>query len=280
MPFEKTRIDAHTEKILIGSRNLLLFLFVSSLLAVVAYKFIPVYYTPLMFIRVYEQVRDSKPIKLEHKWMPLKQIAQPLAQAVVASEDNLFLDHDGFDMIQIQKARADAEKGKRVRGASTISQQTAKNVFLWPGRTYLRKGIEAYFTVLIEWIWGKERIMEVYLNSIEMGDGIYGAEAVAQAHFKKPAYKLTKAEAALIAATLPNPRKFNSAKPSPYMLKRQTKIMSLMGKLLKIKMGYNSGDSDPESGSRKVRKRKKLRAESDTTVYLLEKNIYIRTIII
>lgn len=110
MPFEKTRIDAHTEKILIGSRNLLLFLFVSSLLAVVAYKFIPVYYTPLMFIRVYEQVRDSKPIKLEHKWMPLKQIAQPLAQAVVASEDNLFLDHDGFDMIQIQKARADAEK--------------------------------------------------------------------------------------------------------------------------------------------------------------------------
>ena len=104
-------------------------------------------------------------------------------------------------MIQIQKARADAEKGKRVRGASTISQQTAKNVFLWPGRTYLRKGIEAYFTVLIEWIWGKERIMEVYLNSIEMGDGIYGAEAVAQAHFKKPAYKLTKAEAALSAAT-------------------------------------------------------------------------------
>ena len=247
------------KKILIGSRNLLLFLFVSSLLAVVAYKFIPVYYTPLMFIRVYEQVRDSKPIKLEH---------------------NLFLDHDGFDMIQIQKARADAEKGKRVRGASTISQQTAKNVFLWPGRTYLRKGIEAYFTVLIEWIWGKERIMEVYLNSIEMGDGIYGAEAVAQAHFKKPAYKLTKAEAALIAATLPNPRKFNSAKPSPYMLKRQTKIMSLMGKLLKIEMGYDSGDPDSESGSRKVRRRKKLRAESDTTVRLPEKNIYIRTIII
>ena len=212
--------------------------------------------------------------------MPLKQIAQPLVQAVVASEDNLFLDHDGFDMIQIQKARADAEKGKRVRGASTISQQTAKNVFLWPGRTYLRKGIEAYFTVLIEWIWGKERIMEVYLNSIEMGDGIYGAEAVAQAHFKKPAYKLTKAEAALIAATLPNPRKFNSAKPSPYMLKRQTKIMSLMGKLLKIEMGYDSGDPDSESGSRKVRRRKKLRAESDTTVRLPEKNIYIRTIII
>ncbi len=141
-------------------------------------------------------------------------------------------------MTQIQKARADAEKGKRVRGASTISQQTAKNVFLWPGRSYLRKGIEAYFTILIEWIWGKERIMEVYLNSIEMGDGIYGAEAVAQAHFKKPAYKLTKAEAALIAATLPNPRKFSSAKPSPYMLKRQMQILSLMGKLLPVEMGH------------------------------------------
>ncbi len=268
------------KKILIGSRNLLLFLFVSSLLAVVAYKFIPVYYTPLMFIRMYEQFQDGKPFKLEHKWVPMKKIAQPLAQAVVASEDNLFLDHHGFDMTQIQKARADAEKGKRVRGASTISQQTAKNVFLWPGRTYLRKGIEAYFTVLIEWIWGKERIMEVYLNSIEMGDGIYGAEAVAQAHFKMPAYKLTKAEAALIAATLPNPRKFNSAKPSPYMLKRQTKIMSLMGKLLKIEMGYGSGEPDPESGSRKVRKRKKLRAESGTTVRLMEKNIHKRTIII
>ena len=265
------------KKILIGSRNLLLFLFVSSLLAVVAYKFVPVYYTPLMFIRMYEQFQDGKPSKLEHKWVPLKEISQPLAQAVVASEDNLFLYHHGFDMTQIQKARADAEKGKRVRGASTISQQTAKNVFLWPGKTYLRKGIEAYFTVLIEWIWGKERIMEVYLNSIEMGDGIYGAEAVAQAHFKKSAYKLTKAEAALIAATLPNPRKFNSAKPSPYMLKRQAKIMSLMGKLLKIEMGHDSGDPDPGSGSKKTRKRKKLRADAGVPARLEEKNIHTRT---
>lgn len=244
------------KRILIWSRNLLLFLFAFSLLSVVVYKFVPVYYTPLMFIRMYQQHQDGKPFKLEHQWVPMKKIAQPLAQAVVASEDNLFLDHHGFDMTQIQKARADAEKGKRVRGASTISQQTAKNVFLWPGKTYLRKGIEAYFTLLIEWIWGKERIMEVYLNSIEMGDGIYGAEAVARAHFKKPAYQLTKAEAALIAATLPNPRKFNSAKPSPYMLKRQAKIMSLMDKLLKIEMGHNSGDPDPESSSRKVRKPK------------------------
>lgn len=250
------------KKILIGIRNLLLFLFGSSLLAVVAYRFIPVCYTPLMFIRLYEQKQEGKPFKLEHKWVSLKEIAQPLVQAVVASEDNLFLDHQGFDMVQIQKARAEAEKGKRLRGASTISQQTAKNVFLWPGRSYLRKGIEVYFTVLIEWIWGKERIMEVYLNSIEMGDGIYGAEAVAQSHFKKPAYKLTKAEAALIAATLPNPRTFNSAKPSPYLLQRQAKIISLMGKLLKIRMGYDNGDPGPEPKSKKERKRKKLQAES------------------
>lgn len=209
------------KRILIWCRNILIFLFISSILAVVAYKFIPVYYTPLMLTRLYDQYKAGKPFKLDHKWVPLSEIAQPLVQAVVASEDNLFLDHNGFDIEQIQKARDEAEKGKRVRGASTISQQTAKNVFLLPTKSYIRKGIEAYFTLLIEWIWGKERIMEVYLNSIEMGDGIYGAEVVAQAHFKKPAARLSAGEAALIAASLPNPRKFNSGKPSPYMLKRQ-----------------------------------------------------------
>lgn len=246
------------KRILIWIRNILIVLFISSLLLVVVYKFVPVYYTPLMFIRLYEQFHEGKSKKLEHKWIPISEIAQPLVQAVVASEDNLYLDHNGFDLEQIQKARTEAEKGKRIRGASTISQQTAKNVFLWPGKSYFRKGMEAYFTVLIEWIWGKKRIMEVYLNSIEMGDGIYGAEAVADAHFKKHAKNLTKGEAALIAASLPNPRRFNSGKPSPYMLKRQAKIMSLMGKLIKIDMGYDAGDSDNRSG--KMKKRKKWRA--------------------
>ena len=246
------------KRILIWCRNILIFLFISSILAVVAYKFIPVYYTPLMLTRLYDQHKAGKPFKLDHTWVPLSEIAQPLVQAVVASEDNLFLDHNGFDIEQIQKARDEAEKGKRVRGASTISQQTAKNVFLLPTKSYIRKGIEAYFTLLIEWIWGKERIMEVYLNSIEMGEGIYGAEAVAEAHFGKHAYQLTKSEAALIAATLPNPRKFNSAKPSPYMLKRQAKIISLMGKLIKVEMGYGAGQVDPGTG--KVKKRKKWRA--------------------
>lgn len=247
------------KRIAVVGRNLLIFLFLSSILAVVVYKFVPVYYTPLMFIRACEQWEDGKKLKLDHTWVPLDRIAQPLVQAVVASEDNLFLEHNGFDLEQIRKARSEAEKGGRIRGASTISQQTAKNVFLWPGKSYIRKGLEAYFTLLIEWIWGKERIMEVYLNSIEMGDGIYGAQAVAKAHFHKDAWQLDKNEAALIAASLPNPRRFNSGRPSPYMLKRQAKITSLMGKLIRIEMGYGAG-KEPE-GTGKVKKRKKWRAQ-------------------
>lgn len=219
-------------------RNLVVLFFLSTLLAVVVYRFLPVYITPLMVIRVCEQWNADKPLRMSHEWVPIERISHHLPQAVASSEDNLFMEHNGFDFKQIQNARKEAERGKRVRGASTISQQTAKNVFLWPGKSYVRKGFEAYFTLLIEWVWGKERIMEVYLNSIEMGDGIYGAQAVAQAHFKKNAYELTRAESALIAATLPNPRRFNSAKPSAYMLKRQAQILSLMGKLLPLPMGY------------------------------------------
>ncbi len=224
-------------------RNLILFFFILSIGMVVLYKFVPVYYTPLMFIRVYEQIKADRKAVIDHTWVPITGIAQPLVQAVVASEDNLFLTHSGFDMDQIKKARDEAEKGKRIRGASTISQQTAKNVFLWPGKNYVRKGLEVYFTFLVELIWSKERIMEVYLNSIEMGDGIYGAEAVARLHFNKPASKLTAPEAALIAATLPNPRRYNSARPSAYIVKRQGQILSLMGKLEKIHMGYGTTTS-------------------------------------
>lgn len=211
-----------------------------------------------MFIRLIEQKHDSKPLTLHHQWVSLDHIAQPLVQSVVTSEDNLFLEHHGFDVHQIIIAQEDAMKGKRVRGASTITQQTAKNVFLWPGRSYLRKGLEAYFTVLIEWIWGKKRIMEVYLNSIEMGDGIYGAQSVAKLHFNKDAKDLTKREAALIAATLPNPRRFNSANPSSYVRHRQAKILSLMSKLLKVEMGYDNGKNNYNSG--KSRYRSKWRA--------------------
>jgi monofunctional biosynthetic peptidoglycan transglycosylase len=209
----------------------------SSVLAVVMYRYVPVYVTPLMVIRAVEQKQADKPIKLKHKWLSLDKISHNMVQAVVASEDNLFMEHNGFDFDQIEKAVKEAKSGKRNRGASTISQQTAKNVFLWNGGGWFRKGLEAYFTVLIELLWSKERIMEIYLNSIEMGYGIYGVEAVAKEHFNKKAAKLTKREAALIAATLPNPLRYNSANPSAYMRKRQRQIVSLMDKIAPVEMG-------------------------------------------
>ena len=218
-------------------RNILIVLFAGSILMVIAYRYIPVYFTPLMAIRYIEQIKDGKSKGIKHEWKDIDNISRNLVMAVIASEDNRFMTHNGFDIKQIKLARAEAAAGKRVRGASTISQQTAKNVFLWPGKTYFRKGLEAYFTLLIEFVWGKERIMEVYLNSIEMGNGIFGAEAVAKSHFKKNAGKLTKGEAALIAASLPNPRRFNSGKPSPYMYKRQKQIVSLMEKIAPVEIG-------------------------------------------
>jgi monofunctional biosynthetic peptidoglycan transglycosylase len=197
--------------------------FASTILAVVAYRFVPVYYTPLMFIRLAQQADGWR---LNHHWVPLSDISPQLPLAVMASEDAKFPEHHGFDFEAIeQAAKRNREHPEKNRlGASTISQQTAKNVFLWPGRSWVRKGLEAYFTVLIELCWSKQRIMEVYLNSIEMGDGIYGAEAVARAHFGCSARELTADQCALIAATLPNPRRFNSASPSKYMKKRQRQI--------------------------------------------------------
>lgn len=148
--------------------------------------------------------------------------------AVIASEDNRFATHHGFDFQAIDKAMQENETRKRPRGASTISQQTAKNVFLWPKSSWVRKGFEVYFTVLIEFCWSKERIMTVYLNSIEMGNGIYGAQAAAKSKFHTTAAKLSKSQCALIAATLPNPIRFDSAHPSAYITKREYHIMRLM----------------------------------------------------
>ena len=209
-------------------RWIVLLFFGSTILAVFIYKWCPVYVTPLMIIRCVQQVKHGETLRLKHHWVPLDSMSIYMPVAVMASEDQRFLMHNGFDFIEIDKALEDRRTGKRFRGGSTISQQTAKNVFLWPNSSWLRKGLEAYFTILIEYIWGKERIMEVYLNSIEMGDGIYGAEAVAQQHFGRRAITLTRPNCALIAATLPNPLKFSSKEPSAYMLKRQTAIMVQM----------------------------------------------------
>ena len=199
--------------------------FTSSVLMVLIYKFVPVYITPLMVMRCVEQKMDGREMTLHHQWMSLEKMSEHLPVAVMASEDQRFLLHSGFDLKAIQEAM-DYNKTHpgRVRGASTISQQTAKNVFLWNGRSWVRKGLETYFTFLIELMWSKQRIMEVYLNSIEMGDGIYGLKAVAKEHFGKEPSQLTRSECALIAATLPNPLKRNSKHPTPYLLKRQKQI--------------------------------------------------------
>ena len=177
-----------------------------------------------MIIRSIEQKIDGKPMILSHDWVPLEEISPHLQKAVIASEDQLFLTQYGFDFNALEKAYANNQKRKNIKGGSTISQQTAKNVFLWPGRSYIRKGFEAYFTVLIELIWGKERIMEVYLNSIEMGNGVYGAQEASRVWYRKEAVNLTQREAAGIAAILPNPRKFKATNSSSYINRRKNAI--------------------------------------------------------
>ena len=210
--------------------------FSSTILVVVAYRFIPVYVTPLMVIRCFQQVADGELMKMRHSWKPLDDISRSLPVAVMASEDQRFLLHHGFDFGAIQKAvHQNKRSSKRKYGASTISQQTAKNVLLWPGRSWGRKGLE------------------VYLNSIEMGDGIYGAEAVAKYHFGKTAEELTRAECALIAATLPNPRKFDSSNPSAYMRARRGKIEYEM-KFMPL-FPKEGEDYDPSTASGGVYKR-------------------------
>ena len=207
---------------------IVLLFFGSTIFFVVLYRFVPVPLTPLMIIRCAQQVSRGEKIRLKHHWVPLEEMSKYLPVAVMASEDQRFLQHHGFDVVEIQNAIEERQSGKRLRGGSTISQQTAKNVFLWPKSSWVRKGFETYFTVLIELCWSKERIMEVYMNAIEMGDGIYGAEAVAQQHFSRPAKKLSPANCALVAATLPNPLKYSSKNPSRHVLKRQTAIMRQM----------------------------------------------------
>jgi len=181
-----------------------------------------------MLIRNIEQLQDDKKLVLKHDWVPIEAISKNLQLAVICSEDQNFLAHNGFDMEAIEKAIEHNKKGKRIRGASSISQQTAKNVFLWPQRSWFRKGLETYFTFLIELFWSKERIMEVYLNSIEMGNGVYGVEAASQFWFKKPAIKLNRNEAAAIAAILPNPRRYRANPATNYIQGRKNWIVRQM----------------------------------------------------
>ena len=188
-----------------------------SVVSVIIFRWVPIPITPLMVIRCVEQKVAGKPMKLNKTWKPLEEISPDLQLAVVCSEDQNFLKHHGFDVGAIQKALKHNEKSKRKRGASTISQQVAKNVFLWDGRNWVRKGFEVYFTFLIETCWSKQRIMEVYLNVIEMGNGIYGAEAASHEYFNKSAIKISKQQAATITVILPSPLKYNAKHPSGFL---------------------------------------------------------------
>ena len=219
--------------VLLGKVLLVLFLF--SILLPLAYRWINPPVTPLMIIR---KVKNDAPI--EKEWKDIEEISHYMADCAVASEDNNFLAHRGFDWGAVQKAINEKKQGRRERGASTISQQTAKNVFLWDGHSWIRKGGEVYFTFLIETFWSKERIMEVYLNVIEMGNGIYGAEAAAQHYFHKSADKLTLREAALITACYPSPLKRNPARPTGYLNKRAGQISSLTRKIGRINFDEES----------------------------------------
>lgn len=201
--------------------KIILWFFLLSFLWVLLYKWAPVPATPLMAIRAFEQKNKGKDVIWKHDWKPISQISKNVQIAVICNEDQRFIQHNGFDFEGMEKAFKNNTSGKRIKGGSTISQQTAKNVFLWPGRTYIRKGFEAYFTFLIELLWSKERIMEVYLNSIEMGNGIYGVEAASQYWFKKSASKLTRDEAAALAVILPSPRRYKPKPASAYIQKRK-----------------------------------------------------------
>lgn len=214
--------------------KVILFFLIITVTWVILYRFINPPFTPLMIIRYVEGDSDNRSINKE--WKDYEDISQNMALAVIAAEDQKFFQHNGFDVEAIQEAIDKNEKGRRIRGASTISQQVAKNAFLWPERSWLRKGLEAYFTFLVEILWGKERILEVYLNIVEVGNGIYGAEAAAQMYFGKPAKDLTRYEAALIAAVLPNPDTMSPVRPSAYVYERQRWIVRQMRNLGSVEL--------------------------------------------
>jgi len=210
------------------------FFFISTITVTIIYRFLPPPITPLMIVRAAGHALDGEKMKLAKDWVSLENISPNMVQAVVASEDNNYMLHYGIDFDAVKKARELNKRSKVLRGASTISQQTAKNVFLWPDRSWLRKGLEVYFTGLIEIFWGKRRIMEVYLNVIEMGDGIYGVEMASQLYFSKPATDISKGEAALIAAVLPNPRRWSPAAPTSYIQRKQQRIIRAMNRIDKV----------------------------------------------
>jgi monofunctional glycosyltransferase len=205
--------------------------FAASIVCVVALRWIPPLTSGVMMERRIEALLAWKSYKVDYRWVPRTRMSKYAGLAAISAEDQSFPTHYGFDVESIQKAIDAHEKGQRLRGASTISQQVAKNVFLWSGRSFVRKGLEAYFTVLIELVWGKRRILEVYLNVAELGDGVFGVEAASQRFFRKPAARLGPSESALLAAVLPNPIRFHVNRPSAFVEERRAWILQQMDQL-------------------------------------------------
>lgn len=202
-----------------------------SVVLVLIFRWVPPPGTALMVERKIESWFDGEPIDLQRDWEPWEKISDDLKVAVIAGEDQKFASHHGFDFTAIQAALAHNERGGTIRGASTLSQQVAKNQFLWSGRSWLRKGLEVWFTALIELLWSKERILEVYLNSAEWDEGVFGAQAAARHHFGVDASRLTRQQASLLAAVLPNPRNWSASRPSSYVARRAGWIRQQMSQL-------------------------------------------------
>lgn len=194
----------------------------------------------------------GKPRSVQYRWVDGEQISPHIKVAVIASEDQKFPEHHGFDLDSINDALEDRERGRRVRGASTLTQQVAKNLFLWPGQSWIRKGLEAYFTVLIETLWPKQRILEVYVNIAEFGSGVFGVGAAAETFFKKPAARLSAPEAALLAAVLPNPKRMKVRSPSRYVLSRQQWILGQMRGLGGVGLLQQIQPSPPKQAKKKT----------------------------
>jgi monofunctional biosynthetic peptidoglycan transglycosylase len=204
---------------------------VASIVAVAGFRWLPVPMTAFMAVERMHARAGGEALLQQHAWVPWERISRHAAVAVIAAEDQKFLVHEGFDFEAIEKAVTDAQRGRRLRGASTISQQVAKNLFLWGGQSWLRKGLEAWFTVWIEFLWPKRRILEVYLNSAQFGRGIWGVQAASRQYFGKDAARLTQPEAALLAAVLPSPTRYRVVNPGPYVRQRQTWILGQMNRL-------------------------------------------------
>lgn len=204
--------------------------FIVSVVMVAVYAVLPVPITPTMVLRVIEGAGEGRSVGIDKDWVSYDEISPNFFRAVISAEDARFMRHKGIDWRAVEAAKKynERKKGKKLRGASTITMQTAKNTFLWQRRNYIRKGLEVYFTYMIEAVWGKKRILEVYANVIEMGDGVYGVEAASQKYFGKSAKDINKREAALLAAVLPNPRRWSPADPTKYINKRAKFISGRM----------------------------------------------------